>query len=423
MCTMTYAQALAFINSFSHSGTPIHDLHRITGLMEQLGNPQERLQFIHIAGTNGKGSVAEYLGNILWRSGYRTGVFTSPYIRCYEDRIRLNGENLPQDMLCQFCEMVAEVVVGDEGYSQFEITFAIAMLYYMAVHAEVVVLETGMGGLLDCTNIIAPPLCSVITSVSLDHMAILGDTIEKIAAQKAGIIKSGSPAVMAVMSDADVVRLIMETSKQQGSPVYTPDMMQCKQLVCSIAGNQFVYRQKKYRTRMGGVHQIYNALTTLTVVDVLREQGFSVPEQAVQCGLYETQVPGRIQVLQENPLVLLDGGHNVEGVAALVKLLRESGVNTWYGICGMTHQDAVDTVAKQLAPLFRQVFCVDGFVENAISGERLKAHFDRYHTATETSVLETALSLALAQAVQTDGAVVICGSLYLVSWYLNQQED
>ena len=133
---MTYAQALAFINSFSHSGAPVHDLHRIAGLMEQLSNPQELLQFIHIAGTNGKGSVAEYLGNILRHSGYRTGVFTSPYIRCYEDRIRLNGENLPQDMLCRLCEMVAEVVVGDEGYSQFEITFAIAMLYYTAVHAE-----------------------------------------------------------------------------------------------------------------------------------------------------------------------------------------------------------------------------------------------------------------------------------------------
>ncbi|MDE5564658.1 MAG: bifunctional folylpolyglutamate synthase/dihydrofolate synthase, partial [Oscillospiraceae bacterium] len=315
---MTYAQALAFINSFSHSGTPVHDLHRIAGLMEQLGNPQERLQFIHIAGTNGKGSVAEYLGNILLYSGYKTGVFTSPYIRCYEDRIRLNGENLPQDMLCRLCEMVAEVVVGDEGYSQFEITFAIAMLYYTAVHAEIVVLETGMGGLLDCTNIIAPPLCSVITSVSLDHMAILGDTIEKIAAQKAGIIKSGSPAVMAVMSDVDAVRLITETAKQQGSPVYSPDMTQCEQPACGIAGNQFVYRQKKYRTKMSGVHQIHNALTALTVVDVLREQSFSISEQAVQCGLYETQCPGRTQILQEIPLVLLDVGHTAEGVTAFV---------------------------------------------------------------------------------------------------------
>ena len=190
---MTRHEALAFVEGFSRSGKPVKDLSRIAGLMHRLGDPQDSLQFIHIAGTNGKGSVAEYLTNILRRSGYRTGTFTSPYILCYEDRIRLNGENIPEAALCRACEQV-KAAAGEEGFSQFEITFAMAMLYFAEAGAEVVVLEAGLGGLLDCTNIIKQPLCSVITSVSYDHMAILGNTIEEIAAQKAGILSAVSPS-------------------------------------------------------------------------------------------------------------------------------------------------------------------------------------------------------------------------------------
>ena len=185
---MTFEQAMQFLNSFTKSGEPVKNLDRISRLLNLLGNPQKKLKFIHIAGTNGKGSAAEYLTNILVKSGCKTGTLTSPYIRHYQDRIRINGQDIPEEALCELCERLQKTVT-EKSFSQFEITMAIAFLYFVQKQADIVVLETGIGGLLDATNIIEKPLVSILTSVSKDHMEILGDTIEKIAYQKAGIIK------------------------------------------------------------------------------------------------------------------------------------------------------------------------------------------------------------------------------------------
>ncbi len=414
---MNYTQARSFVDRFSRSGTPVKDLRRARKLMETLGNPQDSLRFIHIAGTNGKGSVAEYCTNILSQSGYRVGTLTSPYIRHYRDRIRLNGKDIPKDAFTEICNYVAETI-GDEGYSQFEITMAIAMLYFLHERTDVVVLETGIGGLLDSTNIIKPPLVSVITSVSMDHMKILGGTLAEIASQKAGILKTDSDAVFSADSKQEALQVLKCRAEETHCPYHIPDISECEVHSCTIAGNRFSYRGQEYTLKMGGMHQIQNAMTVLESVEVLRKKGFDLPAEAVQRGLSETAVPARMQVLQNDPLVILDGGHNADGVRALVQALSESGIENWIGVCGMTDTKDKDAAAFQLALVLRKVLCVDGFTEGALPREELQAAFIRQHSMASTAELADALPYALKWAKGSHGAVVICGSLYLANHYL-----
>ena len=193
---MNFSECMEFVNSYSKSGEPVKDLSRAENLMKLVGNPEKRLKFIHIAGTNGKGSVVEYISNALIYSGYKTGQFTSPFVLHYTDRIRINSEEIGEEIFCEICEFI-KGKIDSQPYSQFEITMAIALLWFARENCDIVVFEAGIGGLLDCTNVIPPPLVSVITSISLDHTDILGDTVEKIAVQKAGIIKENSAVVVA----------------------------------------------------------------------------------------------------------------------------------------------------------------------------------------------------------------------------------
>lgn len=414
---MDYRQAREYVDSFSRSGKPITDLTRARTLMDAVGNPQDSLRFLHIAGTNGKGSTAEYLTNILIASGFRTGTLTSPYIRHYRDRIRLNGADIPKDRFTEICTWVSERI-GDIRCSQFEITMAIALLYFQQEGAEIVVLETGIGGLLDSTNIIAPPLVSIITSVSMDHMQVLGGTLAEIAAQKAGILKTGSEAVFACDSRPEAMEVLTRTAGERQCPYVIPDQAQCKVEECGITGSRFTYRGVPYTLRMGGRHQIHNAMTVLETVEILRRKGYTLPEAAVQQGLAETAVPARVQVLRTDPLVILDGGHNADGVGALVRALDESGVESWIGICGMTDTKDKDAAAFQLALVLNKVLCVDGFTEGALPKEELQAAFVRQHAMAVPMELKDALPYALKWAKGSHGAVVICGSLYLANHYL-----
>ncbi len=415
---MTLCETMRWIEQFSHSGTPVTDLHRIAALLKALGDPQDQLRFIHIAGTNGKGSVAEYCTNVLIDSGYRTGTLTSPFIRHYRDRIRLCGEDIPEEALCEISAQVA-AAVGQEGYSQFEITMAIALLYFVREKADIVVLETGIGGLVDSTNIIAPPLVSIITSVSMDHMQLLGNTIEEIAMQKAGIMKTGSEAVFSDDSKAEALQILQRTAEEKNCPFHIPEWSACEVERCDLTGNQFVYRGERYALKMGGLHQIHNALTAIEAVHVLRRKGFVLPQEAVVSALARTGVPARIQILQEDPLVILDGGHNADGVGALVKAIDESGIDTWIGICGMTGTKDQDAAAFQLSLVLNKVLCVDGFSDRALPKEELAAAFVRQHAMATPMELHEALPYALKWAKGSHGAVVICGSLYLANCYLN----
>lgn len=417
------AQAYAFVTGFSRTGKPVTDLSRIRGLMEKLGNPQDSLQFIHIAGTNGKGSVAEYLTGIFMEAGYCTGTFTSPFILRYTDRIRVNREEIPDRDLCTFAEKVKACVKPDDGYSQFEITFAIAMLYYVSRKVDIVILETGMGGMLDCTNIIRNPLACVITSISLDHMAVLGSTLAEITAQKAGIIKSGAQVILSPKNAPETVAAIRDKTEAVSANGWYPELTepQFRLTECSLTGTRFDYYGQHFETKMGGLHQIANAVTAIETAYALSDRGWKLPGRCVERGIASAQVPGRLQLVSKYPPILVDGGHNADGIKALADALRTYKSMPVIGIVGLTHGDAVDAAGEYLSQVFDKVLCVDGFAPNAVPAETLDAIFEQTMDAdnAQSVALGDALKIARSWAHSHHGMIVVCGSLYLAGWFLN----
>ncbi|MCR5718235.1 MAG: bifunctional folylpolyglutamate synthase/dihydrofolate synthase, partial [Oscillospiraceae bacterium] len=312
-------------------------------------------------------------------------------------------------------------------YSQFEITFAIAMLYFTWVQAEPIVLETGVGGLLDCTNIVKNVKACVFTSIGFDHMTVLGDTVEKIAAQKAGIAKPGASLICSPDCGEVLFRLLNDYADRTGKTHFpiVPDTAHetaFRELECDAAHTMFYYLGDVYRTGMGGRYQISNALTAIEAAKALWSE-YSVTTEAIQRGLAETYVPGRMQILSEKPLILLDGAHNRDGILRLAEMLREKAVSPAVGIIGMTHADAADYAAQTLGACFDSVLCVDGFTPNAMPAETLCCLFEKYGCHAQSVPLSEALTAAGNRCSGSSGcSIVICGSLYLASWFLNNKE-
>ena len=414
---MNIEECMSFINSYSKSGGRITDLSRARELMRLVGDPQERLKFVHIAGTNGKGSTLEYIANALQLSGYKTGKFTSPFVLRYTDRIRINDDEIDEDSLCEIAEFVKERI-GGEAYSQFEITMAIAMLWYDREKCDVVVLETGIGGTLDSTNVIPPPLVSVITSISLDHTALLGNTVEEIASHKAGIIKSGSAVILSEDNPDSVRELVRDTADKVGA-----ELIPCEDCPPSSDGglfSPFMYRGIKLTPAMAGIHQKYNAQTAITACIYLRSKGFSVSDSAIIQSIETTQVRARVQYIDGEPPVIVDGGHNPAGVGMLSLMLMYLSTRgkKIYTVMGMVDsKDYVDCV-KKISELSDKFFAVDGFAPNAVSAETL-ADIASFRTEAEFGSLEECTEKAKALALENGGVAVICGSLYLASEYLN----
>ena len=415
---MNINECMEYIDSYTKSGGKITDLSRAQGLMDRIGNPEKRLKFVHIAGTNGKGSTLEYIAGALQKAGYKTGKFTSPFILHYNDRIRINDDEIDDESLCQLAEIVKEKAENKE-YSQFEITMAIAMLWYEREKCDVVVLETGIGGLLDSTNVIPPPLLSVITSISLDHTAILGETAEEIAVHKAGIIKGGSAVVVAEDNPDSVVEIMRKTAEERGA-----EFVEKADYIPAADGGLFsplIYNGVTVKPAMAGVHQYYNAGTALTACLYLRKKGFDIPDDAIIGSIRTSQVKARTQYIDGEPPVIVDGGHNPSGVGMLSLMLMylTSRNRKIYAVMGMvTSKDYVSCV-RTIAEHCEKLFAVDGFAPNSVPKEDIAETAD-FLTETETGTLEECVEKAKALAVENNGIVVVCGSLYLASEYLNK---
>lgn len=400
------------LNSFTRSGKPVEDLSRFARLMHTLGDPQDGLVFIHVAGTNGKGSAVRMLSEMLTRAGYRTGEFTSPYIVRYNDRIRIDGKDIPDEDIERILSRIMENVTGDEGYSQFEITNAIAFIWYAEQKCDAVVLEAGMGGLLDSTNIITTGICSVIMSISLDHTSILGETVEKIARQKAGIIKPGCPAVLYAPNPAEAADVVRKAAQSCGSRLIIADTAQIREISVSEDGCEFEYRGKVYTTAMTGRHQIYNAAAVIEAAEVIRERLPDLTDEHIRAGIASARVPSRMQILSHSPLVICDGAHNPDAMRRLaeyVKTLPQSPKVMIYG--QMTSKDYV-TSAAEIAGYIDMAYCIDDFApgQGTVKAEDLTALFDNAQAASSADVLDRAKAYA-----GDGGAVIIAGSLYMRS--------
>lgn len=420
---MTSSEAMHFISGFRKSGKPVKDLSRIKALLDALGNPQDHLKVVHIAGTNGKGSVVAFCAAATMAGGFCTGTFTSPFVRHYRDRIRVNGQDIPEEALCRLCEKVKSCHVSP-CCSQFEITFAIGLLWFVERSCDIVFLETGLGGLLDATNIVQNPLVCVITSISYDHMDILGDTLEEIAAQKAGIIKLGCPVVFAPDNRSEVACVIAETAAQKRAPLVIPSEEDCRIISEDLTGTVFSYHSFEYTLAMPGRHQVINALTAIEVIRFLGMHGYLISAAVTKDAFAKVRVPGRVQQLPcsnpEDPVVIVDGGHNLAGILALSDVIRDSGKSPVYAICGMMGTKDYRTACGVLRNVVDYAFCVDDFISGAVASELLVQVFDGKGKCF-SGILD-AYAEALNAVKGTNGMVVVCGSLYLVSRFLELTE-
>ena len=410
---MDIYEAMNYLNSFSKLGKPVNNLLRFARIMRALGNPQEKLRFVHVAGTNGKGSTVRMVAGSLTKAGYRTGEFTSPYIYVYNDRIRIDGVNISDMELAEIVTQIKPIIDGMcTECSQFEITTAIAFIYFAAKKCDVVVLEAGMGGLLDCTNIIEKSCASVITSISLDHTAILGDTIDKIARQKAGIIKEDCPVVLAPSQKREVHALIYRTAMQFNSLFVSPNTDRLKIEKCDYTGNKFTYKGFTYLTSMVGRHQIDNALTAIETLGVLKKNDFDKLSYVhIYEGIKSAQVPSRCQIIREDkPFIMIDGAHNPDGMRALADFIRTVPKEPKVLVCGMMEDKDWQTAIGYISRYIDKAVCLDGFAPKTVFAPRLAEMF----RDGEVSNLHNAISRAVTIA-GTEGMVVVAGSLYLAS--------
>ena len=420
---MTYKETLDYINSVRLNQWKL-GLSRTRELLHMLGDPQDKLKFVHIGGTNGKGSTAEMFSRIFIDAGLKTGCFTSPFIIRYNDRIRVDGKDIPDSDLSRIAEKVRTVV--DESpdrmdLSQFEITQAIAFLYFAQQKCDIVVLETGLGGLLDCTNIITTPLLTVIATIDLDHTAILGDTIAQIAAQKAGIIKPNVPCVLSANNPRDAVNVVTQAAEKNHSALVIPDIesVLVKRLDCFGAG--FDYKGKSYTLSMGGAHQITNALSVIEGCELLK-QTLALTDESITRGIAQAVLPARVEILCTSPLTILDGAHNPDGLSALAKVLDGCGKRC-FALIGMCRDKNIDSAVQKLIPYVDTFYTVDGFSERALDRTDLAQKIISLGGKAQPCGLPIDVQIKALQKAHPNDITLICGSLYLAAQIKNKKAE
>ena len=395
---MNYNEALEYIHSIPKFIRPLGNAG-LAGILKHLGDPHKGLKFIHIAGTNGKGSTAAIISAILEAAGCKTGLFTSPFIEVFNERIQINRENIADDELAAYTERVkgASEETGC-AVSEFAFITAMAFLYFKEKCCDIVVLETGMGGRLDATNIIESPLVSVITSISLDHMQYLGDTIEEIAAEKCGIIKPGGTVV--TYPNAGVMDIIEKYAAQNGAR-----LIKAEKADPSEGG--FIYRSKKYPLALKGEYQPQNAAVALEAVSALRSLGIKIGEDAVMSGLKTAKWPARFEFLKDD--LVIDGGHNIDGIRALKRSLAADGRPVIL-VAAMMEDKSYEECAAELSECAEYFIATELDMPRCLKAERLL----ECSSAPGEVVAESseAVKRALAMA-GSEKLVCVCGSLYL----------
>lgn len=411
---MNYENSVKYIHSLLKFGMNL-GLERISALLNELGNPQEKLEFVHVAGTNGKGTTSTMLSGILCAAGKKTGLFTSPYVFDFCERIQINNKNIPHDDLSLVVEKVKNAcdrlsAKGTEP-TEFEAITAAAMLYFYEQKCDAVVLEVGLGGRYDSTNIIPCPKAAVITSISLDHIKILGDTVEKIAAEKCGIIKNGGTVITTSEQNEKALSVIKDTVKEKNGRLLIGDVSAAEILSEDIFGTEISYNGLTVKIPLVGRHQVEN---TVGVITAARALGIS--DEFIKKGIESTVIHARMEIISRSPVIMLDGGHNPECAAALENVLvRFAGDKSITVLIGMmADKDTKDYLAAILPHCKTAVFTKPS--NPRAEDENVLMREGECFCRDVVSVKDPKDAYKKAESLVKNGdMLLVCGSFYLLS--------
>ncbi len=422
--SMTYEEAMNYISSVGKFGSN-YGLERTFRLLELLGDPQKKIKLIHIAGTNGKGSTTAMITKILRGFGYKVGMYTSPYLEEFEERIQINGKNINKNTLVNLLEIVKIAInkVIEEGYehpTEFEIITALMFLHFYNENIDYGVIEVGLGGRLDSTNVLIPKI-SAITSISLDHMNILGDNLKDIAKEKAGIIKEGIPVIL-YPQEKEVEEIILKRAEEKNSQVY---------LVKKEAGRlidinyEDSYQNVEVKTCKNtytiklpllGEHQILNLGVAINTIEVLcKKENITLNKDLIEKSLEDVRWIGRLEVLNKKPTIVIDGAHNIDGIKTLRKNVdKYFKYNKIYLLLGILADKQVKEMIEEITPIAEKIYALTPNSERAELSEDLKNEILKYNPNTlALESYEEAFSLALKEAKEED-LILISGSLYMI---------
>lgn len=412
---MTLDEALRYIHEVCWKGT-IPGLERIQALLDAMGNPERKCKFVHVTGTNGKGSTCAMVASILRKAGYKTGLYTSPYLIRFNERIQINGEQISDADICELTEYVkpfAESVF--ERPTEFEMVTAIGFEYFARRKCDIVVCEVGMGGEFDATNVIPAPEAAVICNIGLDHTEVLGNTLEKIAGAKAGIIKPGCDAVL-YRERPSVEAVFEERCKALNAPLHKADFDSLHLLSHSLEGQVFDWeRFHALRLPLLGEHQLHNAAVALTTARVLQKRGWKITDAQIREGIESVRWPGRFELMRKDPMFIIDGGHNPQCIEALVKNIRDylpgRELTVLTGVLG---DKDFHCMYRDVAQYAKEFITITPANPRALTAEKLADYLRQFgKPVTACDVVADGVRLAIEHAGK-DGVVLCYGSLYMI---------
>ncbi len=412
---MNYNEALEYIHKinwcFCNPG-----LDRIKELCNKLGNPEKKLKFVHVAGTNGKGSFCAMLASVLEKAGYKTGLFTSPYVKVFNERMAIDGNMISNEELAVLTEKIKPIADSmQDKPTEFELITALAFEYFAKHNCDYVILECGLGGRLDSTNIIENPILSVITGIALDHTSILGDTIDKISYEKAGIIKKGIPCLWCGKNKI-ATDIISKKALEMNAEFHMVEHQLVKARSLSLECSVLDWKNyKNIELSLLGEYQLFNVANVLTAIEILNKNGLEINETSIREGLSSVVWHARFEIINKTPLIIADGGHNPEGVESAVKSVKTYfGDEKLYVITGVMSDKDYDFIAEQISSISDEVFCITPNNPRALKAEEYANIYRKKGVvANAYSTVQEALSFAIEKAKQNGKSIICMGSLYM----------
>ena len=411
---MDYREALAYMDGMQWYGSK-PGLERVSALLTALGSPQDELRFVHVAGTNGKGSCAAMTASVLRAAGLRTGLFTSPYLQRFNERMQIDGREIPDETLAALVTRLQPIADAMPDHpTEFELMTAAALLWYRQERCDIVVLEVGLGGRFDATNVIACPECAVIMNIGLDHTAVLGDTVEQIAFEKAGIIKPGCEVVLYPQQES-VEQVIRARCAALGAQLHRAEPEALVSDFDSLEGQAFRYRGVSYAIPLLGAHQLLNAAVVIELAQVLRGRGWPISPEALERGLYAVRWPARFELVHEEPAVIVDGGHNPQCALSVARALeRYFPGQRRVLLVGVLADKDYPELFRILDPAADAYVCVAPNSPRALSSDALAAQLAATgKPVTACGSIREGIETALTQAEAEDAMVCAVGSLYM----------